>query len=166
MISKKQQVGWGGWIGLMWRRTRIGKGRLYIRWWPSGLHKMWKISWLSVKVLVFQEKLLHWDSYTPLTYMFYTGGKNCCYCCRATHITGNLELLALVRTFLECLVQTPAEAPALMFTIFCGFPQYMQRQYVCLHHDRFLPNHFHSNIPPFKHSTQSATNWVTGSVDK
>jgi hypothetical protein len=41
-----QQVGWDAWTGLMWLGKGTSGGRLCVRWWTFGSHKMWGIYWL------------------------------------------------------------------------------------------------------------------------
>ena len=39
----------------LWLRIGTGVGRLWIRYWTFGFHKMWSILWLIVKLLVSEE---------------------------------------------------------------------------------------------------------------
>ena len=57
-ISKK----WEGVVrtGWSWLRIRTGGGRLWVRWWTLGFHKMRGISWLAAKPVSFSRRtLLH-----------------------------------------------------------------------------------------------------------
>ena len=44
--------------GWSWLRVGTGGGRLWVRWWTLGLHKMPRISWLAAKPVSFSRRTL------------------------------------------------------------------------------------------------------------
>jgi len=45
-----QETGWQTWIGLIWLRAGTC-GRLLRTWWNFGFDKMWRVCWLTKKLL-------------------------------------------------------------------------------------------------------------------
>ena len=54
-ISRRWDV--GIWTGLGWHRIGTSGGRLWVRWWTFGFHKMRGITWLAANQLASQEGL-------------------------------------------------------------------------------------------------------------